>query len=60
VESWLKVTKEDKRAIFQAASYATQAANFVIAKATPELAPKPEALTPRQVSEQPLGDPIAF
>jgi antirestriction protein ArdC len=60
VESWLKVMKEDKRAIFQAASYASQAANFVITKATPELAPEPEPQTPRQASEQQMGDSIAF
>lgn len=30
VESWLKVFKQDKRAIFNAASYASQASNYIL------------------------------
>ncbi|MBR0721755.1 ArdC family protein [Bradyrhizobium manausense] len=56
VESWLKVLKEDRRAIFQAASYASQAADWVRKQAEPELEPE----TQRQISEREMGDSIAY
>ncbi|MET4294699.1 antirestriction protein ArdC [Bradyrhizobium sp. LB8.2] len=56
VENWLTVLKDDKRAIFQAASYASQAADWVRHQAEPEVQPE----TQRQISEKEMGDSIAF
>ena len=36
IQSWLKVLKEDKRAIFSAAAHAQRAADFLHALAKPE------------------------
>ena len=48
--------KDDKRAIFQAASYASQAADWVRRQAEPEVEPETE----RQATERELDDAIAF
>lgn len=56
VENWLKVLKEDKRAIFQAASYASQAADWVRKQAEPEQEPEAQ----RQISEREMDDSIAY
>ncbi len=56
VESWLKVMKEDKRAIFQAASYASHAADWVRHQAEPTLAPE---VDPQQ-SDHEMNDAITY
>jgi len=44
VEGWLKALKEDKRAIFRAASEAQKAADFILQRARREEAPKAEKI----------------
>jgi len=56
VESWLKGLKEDKRAIFNAASYASQAADWIRKSAEPEVQPE----TDIQRSERELDDAITY
>lgn len=56
VENWLKVMKDDKRAIFQAASYASQAADWLRKQAEPEVGTE----TQTQAFERELDDAIAF
>jgi antirestriction protein ArdC len=56
VEKWLQVMKNDKRAIFNAASYASQAADWVMIHATPE--PQPE--TDIQRSQREMEDAITY
>jgi antirestriction protein ArdC len=56
VENWLKVMKEDKRAIFQAASYASQAADWVRKQVQPEVQPEPQT----HRSERALQDEITY
>jgi antirestriction protein ArdC len=48
--------KDDRRAIFQAASYTSQAADWVRRRAEPEV--KPE--TDKQKSERELDDAITY
>ena len=51
IKSWLKVLKEDKRAIFQAAAYAQRAADF-LHEMQPEQAPAP---APERDPEEPAS-----
>jgi len=63
VENWLTVLKDDRRAIFQAASYASQAAGYIleqshaVQKDTPEVERQENS---RERSEREMGDSIAF
>jgi antirestriction protein ArdC len=62
VENWLKVLKEDKRAIFNAASYGSQAAGYILEQchAIQPDTPEVERQTPRERSEVEMGDQIPF
>lgn len=63
IDHWLKILGEDNRAIFTAASYASQAANYIaeqayaVQESTPDVE-KQETL--REKSEREMDDSIAF
>ena len=44
IASWLQVLKDDKKAIFTAASHAQKAADFLLAQVAPHTAEAPEQL----------------
>lgn len=62
LDHWLKILGDDNRAIFTAASYASQAANYIAEQqhAVQEDTPDVERQTPREKSEAEMGDSIAF
>ncbi len=63
IDHWLKILGDDNRAIFTAASYASQAANYIAEQshAVQEDTPEPERpQTDREKSEAEMDDSIAY